>query len=292
MTESVVDQQERLSRPAGIRSLQLGETRVSYLPDGVVQLRPLGWFPDTTEETWAAYPDYLDGSGSLVASLGALLVEHGERALLIDAGIGPQNLPAQPDGPVGAIQGGALLDSLATLGRTPEQIEAIAFTHLHIDHVGWVQHPVPGTDRFAFAHAEYLVSEPEWDRRDIVPDDLVTIMTPRVRTIADGAEIFPGVRVRVFGGHTPGHSEYVISGGGRRLIAFGDALHTSLQTDHPEWPAGIDHDPALAVEHRHRLARELAEPDTIGFGIHFADVQFGHVNRNGTGPAWQPSPVD
>jgi hypothetical protein len=35
-------------------------------------------------------------------------------------------------------------------------------------------------------------------------------------------------------------------------------------------------------------AFELEEPDTIGFGIHFADVVFGQVRRDGDGPAWRP----
>ncbi|CAM5255314.1 hypothetical protein SGRIM128S_01908 [Streptomyces griseomycini] len=33
---------------------------------------------------------------------------------------------------------------------------------------------------------------------------------------------------------------------------------------------------------------KLEEPDTIGFGIHFADVVFGQVRRDGHGPAWRP----
>jgi hypothetical protein len=69
---------------------------------------------------------------------------------------------------------------------------------------------------------------------------------------------------------------------------FGDALHSPIQVDHPEWSAAPDHDPDLSADFRHRLVAELAEPNTIGFGIHFADVVFGHVDRGGNGPAWQP----
>ncbi len=44
---------ERLRRPATGRSLRLGATRVSYVPDGVLLGRPGAWLPDTTERTWA-----------------------------------------------------------------------------------------------------------------------------------------------------------------------------------------------------------------------------------------------
>ncbi|GGT67733.1 MBL fold metallo-hydrolase [Actinomadura citrea] len=291
MTNSVVDQAERLRRPAGIRSLPLGDMRVSYVPDGAVRLPPRGWLPDTTEEVWITHPDYLDASGHLVASIGGLLVEHGDRALLIDAGFGPQSLPPDPSTPRGDIHGGALLESLAELGRGPEEIEAVAFTHLHSDHLGWAWHPAPGSDRPVFAHADYLVSESEWAERDVMAEE-VTAMASRVRTVTEGEEIFPGVRVRITAGHTAGHAEYVVTSGGQRLIAFGDALHSPIQIDHPEWSASVDHDPARSADHRRRLVAELEEPGTIGFGVHFADVVFGRVRRDGDGPAWRPVDAD
>ncbi|MGW7073012.1 MBL fold metallo-hydrolase [Streptomyces sp. NPDC054855] len=288
MTYSATDGDDRLRRPAGIRSIQLGDTRVSYVPDGAVQLRPRDLIPDTTGEVWAAHPEYLDESGSLVASIGGLLVENGDRALLIDAGFGPQSWPPAPDGPRGAIHGGALLDSLVQLGRRPEQIEAVAITHLHPDHTGWAWHLAPGADRPAFAHADYLMSEREWARRDLLEAQEVAGLTPHVRTVTDGQEIFPGVRMRITAGHSPGHAEYVITSGGQRLIAFGDALHSPIQVAHPEWSTAFDHDPVRAADHRHQLVAELAEPDTIGFGIHFADVVFGSVRRDGDDLAWRP----
>ncbi|MGW2254306.1 MBL fold metallo-hydrolase [Kitasatospora sp. NPDC001660] len=284
-------QNERLSRPAGVRSIRLGDTKVSYVPDGDVRLRPLAMLPDTTDAVWAAHPEYLDATGHLVGSVGALLVEHGDRALLIDAGFGPQTLEA-PDGPLGVIQGGALLDNLAELGRGPEDVEAVAFTHLHTDHLGWACHPAPGGGRPAFAHADYLIAEPEWEGRDLLAAqgmaEQVAALAPHVRTIADGQEVFPGVHVRISPGHTVGHAEYVITGGGRRLIAFGDAVHSPIQIDHPGWSSGFDHDLARTADHRRRLVAELAEPGTIGFGVHFADVVFGRVQQDGNGPAWQP----
>ncbi|MFG2601309.1 hypothetical protein [Streptomyces sp. NPDC048462] len=58
------------------------------MPDGAVRLRPRDLIPDATDEAWAARPEYLDESGSLVASIGGLLVEKGDRALLIDVVFG------------------------------------------------------------------------------------------------------------------------------------------------------------------------------------------------------------
>ncbi|MDX3238941.1 MBL fold metallo-hydrolase [Streptomyces sp. ME03-5709C] len=291
MTHSTADRNERLKRPAGIRSVQLGDMRVSYVPDGAAQLRPRDFFPDTPGEVWAARPEFLDTSGNLVVSIGGLLVENGDRALLIDVGIGPHSSHS-PDGALATMHGGAMLDNLAALGRRPEEIEAVALTHLHPDHIGWAWHPAPGGDRPAFTGADYLMSEPEWAHRDVLEaqgmSEEMAALTPRVRTVADGQEIFPGVRMRIGAGHTPGHAEYVITSGGRRMIAFGDAMHSSIQVEHPEWSVAFDGEHAQAADRRRRLVADLAEPDTIGFGVHFADVVFGHVRRDGDGPAWNP----
>ncbi|MEU6678663.1 MBL fold metallo-hydrolase [Streptomyces sp. NPDC046925] len=288
----------RLHRPSGIRSLQLGETKVTYVPDGAVQLTPRGWLPGTTDEDWAARPEYLDDTGHLAAGIGGLLVEHGDRALLIDAGFGPQSFPAEPGSAIGAIRGGALLDNLAALGRSPEEIEAVAFTHLHTDHIGWAWHPAPDSDAPPFTRADYLVAEPEWSRRHLLEahgtsKEQLAALAPKVRTTTDGQEIFPGVRVRFVPGHTPGHAAYVITSGGRdsggqRLIAFGDALHSPVQIARPEWSAAPDHDSVQSADFRRRLIGELREPGTIGFGIHFADVVFGRVGTEEGRAVWQP----
>ena len=78
--------------------------------------------------------------GFLIASVGGLLVERGGRALLIDAGVGPISV-GPPLNTFGVQTGGKLLDSLATLGRSPAGIEAVALTHLHNDHFGWAWYP-------------------------------------------------------------------------------------------------------------------------------------------------------
>ncbi|RKN40409.1 MBL fold metallo-hydrolase [Streptomyces hoynatensis] len=285
--------EERLHLPATLRSLTLGDVRVSHVPDGAVQLSPRGWLPGSTAEVWEAHPEYLDNSGNLVGSLGGLLVERGDRALLIDTGFGPQSLRGTPGGPVGDIRGGSLLDSLARLGRKPEEIETVAYTHLHTDHIGWSWHPAPGSGRPAFAGARHVLSGPEWAGRESAAawgttPDMLDALAPLVRTVADGEEIFPGVTIRLTRGHTPGHAAYVLTAGDWRLIAFGDLVHSPIQFDHLDWAAAPDHDGGQGAAERHRLAAELAEPRTIGFGVHFADVPFGRVVRDGAGPTWRP----
>lgn len=154
MTTANVFDRARLSRAPQVRSLRLGELTVTYVPDGLVRLKQ-PWLPAAD---WAANRDHLDADGFLVAGIGGLLIERDDRALLIDAGLGPETHPDNPADPVhGPLYGGALLDELRRLGRTPDRIEAVAVTHLHIDHLGWTWHTEPGAEAGNNAAATYFV---------------------------------------------------------------------------------------------------------------------------------------
>ncbi|MEU7139305.1 MBL fold metallo-hydrolase [Nocardia sp. NPDC046473] len=296
----------RLRRAPRMRSVQVGDMRVTYVPDGVVGLRPRGWLPETTAADWRVHARYLGSDGCLVAGIGGLLVETGGRRMLIDAGVGAVSVPADPANPLtGALRGGALLDNLARLGVRPDQLDAIAITHMHIDHIGWALHP-------AFARTRLRIPAPEWawwnaltpaqfdellDRMapwakgKIDLAQILGVLAPRVETVSDGAQLAPGVTAVLTPGHTAGHTGYTLTSRGRTMRVFGDVLHSPLQIRHPEWACAADLDPDRGVLQRCRLVDELAETGDLAAGIHFADVVFGTVRRDLDGatswvPAW------
>jgi glyoxylase-like metal-dependent hydrolase (beta-lactamase superfamily II) len=83
------------------------------------------------------------------------------------------------------------------------------------------------------------------------------------------------------GGHSAGHAACVINAGGQRAIAFGDAFHSPIQITHPLRENTFDHDRQQSTSLRRSLVTELPQPNTIGFGVHFADVVFGRVHIDG-----------
>jgi glyoxylase-like metal-dependent hydrolase (beta-lactamase superfamily II) len=102
----------------------------------------------------------------------------------------------------------------------------------------------------------------------------------------------PGVRALVTMGHTPGHTAYEItSQTGRRLIAFGDALHSRFQVARPDWISIVDPDGPGVMAARRRLLARLSGPATVAFGGHFGDQPFGRVVVDANGQAsWEPIP--
>lgn len=285
---------DRWRTPARIRSVELGDLRVSYVPDGVVEVKSAALFPETSSSDWENLQSLIDDSGYLASSSGGLLVEDGRRALLIDSGYGPLSAPADPANQyIGAIRGGGLLSSLSELGCDAADIEAVAFTHLHFDHVGWAAQADASGRANVFRNARYLFSEQEWRNRQPshgVTGSMIATLESRAQTVVSGEEIFPGVRVISLPGHTLGHIGFMISSGGNRLLAFGDVMHTTAQLNHPDWTLPADPDNVAAIRSRRQTIDLLTDTSIIGAGGHFADVVFGQIRASGAELIWQPLP--
>ncbi|KUN18782.1 MBL fold metallo-hydrolase [Streptomyces antibioticus] len=279
-----------LNQQSAVRSLQLDDVRLTYVVDGAMAMLPAAFFPDFDPRFWNDHPQALDEQGRLPMSAGGLLVERAGRRLLIDAGLGPVSGPIQVSGDmVGTSDSGSLLSVLRTLGHAPGDIEAVAFTHLHVDHTGWAFAPEK-----TFPRARYLVAAAEWAPHACgtqVPGAPAADVLRRIGAahtpFDDGQEIFPGVRALMTPGHSPGHTSYVISAGQERVVVFGDVFHTPAQLTHPEWPSRPDLEHKAVTAARQRVAAELARPRTIGFAFHFGDQAFGRM----TGTDWTPVPA-
>ncbi|TDV48660.1 MBL fold metallo-hydrolase [Actinophytocola oryzae] len=287
----------RWHSPARTRVVRLGEVTLTHVLDGVMSLAPDRFAPEVPRTWWEAHPEQLDADGHLVMPAGGLLVESSGRTLLIDLGWGSFT----GSHAFGDLRCGGFLDSLAALGHRPDTIDDVAFTHLHLDHIGWTS--LPGTDepRLTFGNARHWVARAEWlawqDHTGDHPGgpskrDHLEPLSGALHLFDDGDEVLPGVRTMPTAGHSPGHTAFVVESAGTRVVAFGDVFHFPAQISNPEWCSLPDSDRDATIHARRQVLAELSRPNTIGFGCHFADVAFGTVVREGeTGHRWQPSPL-
>lgn len=277
---------------ASLQSLAVGPFRVTYLPDGGGVASPVATFPPSGEAAWQAYADLLTADGQVVTSIGAFLIETGDRKVLVDTGIGPVRL----DFPgFGVYQGGRLLESLAQAGVAADQVTDVLFTHLHVDHVGWVTTADGESRRLTFPNARHLVSEAEWrfwygadNPAGPHPETVQKPLAPVIQFVADGQEIAPGLRAIATPGHTPGHLSLALDGGSQRLIVIADLMYSPVQISQPTWSAAFDADPAQANATRLAMLAQLVQPDTLTAAGHFADAVFGLVRKGPDGLRWTP----
>lgn len=228
----------RAGDPSAVRCLRLGDVVATYVVDGVLAMRPDTFFPGAPSEYWSTRPELLTPRGEMLMSAGGLLIERDGKTLLIDAGVGTMTTEFA----FGGVDCGSMIDVLGAIGRRPEDVDVVAFTHLHFDHAGWAF----ANGAKMFPNARYVLAAKEWapyatgrHRADITtPRHVISRLaadSSSLDLIDDGDEIFPNVRAVVTPGHSPGHTSYVItSGAGQRLVALGDAFHTPAQMTHPQ----------------------------------------------------------
>ena len=227
---------------APLSSTQIGDISLTYLPDGIHHVRPLAQYDGADEAFWASRGHVLDEHGWLVMSIGSLLVRNGDMNVLIDLGFGPHAVDIADltlGTHEGNLVGGDLLRSLAAVGLTPADIHAVLFTHLHPDHVGWVDHG----DEPTFTNAAYFVGAKEWDYwlngpeagtpRAPTPTQQVQIAA-RISLLADLQTPVPGITAVATPGHTPGHLSFVVSSGTARAIILGDMIHCPAEIGQSE----------------------------------------------------------
>ena len=136
----------------GFYRFRLGEFHIAPLCDGVFSL-PTDSIATNVEagERKAYFDAHYMTADVFPLQANPLLIETGEKRILVDTGMGP--------GQNWAPSAGRLAKSLDEAGVTHEAIDTIVLTHCHVDHVG-------GLDAAAtsqFPNAEVVLSEIELD---------------------------------------------------------------------------------------------------------------------------------
>ena len=128
---------------ASILRLKVGDTVVTALLDGNVSL-PLAVFPAASEAEAKAVLDRDLAPSPPNIAVNAFLVQTGRRTVLIDTGGGTKLGPTL----------GRLPWALTAAGVSPAEIDTVAMTHLHTDHVFGLTTP---RGVAAFPNAELVV---------------------------------------------------------------------------------------------------------------------------------------
>jgi glyoxylase-like metal-dependent hydrolase (beta-lactamase superfamily II) len=297
-----------------VHDLAIGELRISFLSDGVFRPRPKYFGPDACQ---VQFEGLFDTQAGELADLpiGCFLIRgHGERVVLVDAGMGPAQEAESPDGPqdqdpdsYGELRGGSLPGQLNEAGVLPQEITDVIVTHLHQDHYGWLVAPGDGEFREAriwldAAEYEYFLGlsrRPDFAEQQgsLSPAYMHRLgehrAAGRVQLLDDDVdqvtELVQAIRAP---GHTPGHRIVSVQAEGRRLLLLGDSATCPIQVAQPSWHSYGDVDVELAQRTRDWVWAQLQQPGTLGVGAHFPGLVPGFVDAGtpaGSGPTWRAS---
>lgn len=232
-------------------------------------------------------PWAVDDAGHVFLRIQALVVDAGDRRIVVDTCVGNGKARAVPF--FHQMQGPFLHDMKAA-GYPRETIDTVVCTHLHVDHVGWNTMLVAGEWVPTFPNARYLMvrGEVEFWAENPVPgedpfgDSVRPILDAGLAELVEpGHVVTPGVTMVPTPGHTPGHVSVEIDSEGAHAVISGDVMHHPVQCARPEWGAVFDTDPPAAEKARREFLERYADRDVLVIGTHFPDPTAGHVERDG-----------
>ncbi len=186
-----------------------------------------------------------------------------------------------------------LLSSLGDHGLRPEDITHVIQTHLHFDHCGgMVTRLADGREVPTFPNAKVFVQKEnlkwannptEKDRASYLKQDWNAIVSNGMLEAVDGpGELFPGISVRIFNGHTRAQQLPVISDGANNVFFCADLFPTQAHVNLP-WIMGYDNFPLTTLEEKRDLLPEAFESKWTLFFEHDPKSSFATLESTPKG---------
>jgi len=283
--------QQGLTRPTLYR-FGIGEFEVTTILDGAIQLdgpQPIFGQNASAEDVAALADENFLPVGRMEIAFTVTVVNTGNEVILFDSGNGVARRP----------NAGRLLELLASAGLEAGQIDHVALTHFHGDHIGGLMED--GSP--AFPNAAYTIAANEydfWSNPDLLSHEKlgksaalvqsnVVPHAPKTRFIKDGDSVVSGITAVASNGHTPGHTSYHLESGGKRLLVLGDVCnHYVMSLQRPDWHVVFDMDKDMAVAARKNVLGMIAT-DRIPFvGYHMPPPAVGYLETKGDGFRYVP----
>ncbi len=210
------------------------------------------------------------------------IVNTGKQLILLDAGNGANGFVPRPNG-------GWLAAQLGPAGFKPEDIDVVALSHGHPDHVGGIIE----NGKPLFPNARYVIGQIEhdfWTPEGKLPEDLEKFaqvyranskpVMEKINFIKPGDDVVTGIRAMEAYGHTPGHLAFMIESGGKSLLWWGDCAHHQVASlARPDWHCVFDADKPQAAATRRRVFDMAATDRLPVIGYHMPFPSIGFVER-------------
>ena len=267
----------------------IGQVEVLPLLDAVGKLGELSeLYPEAPPGLWEPwrelYPELFAGDSWRLPCT-CYLIRSAGTSVLVDTGVGPAGLSGWE-----AESEEGLLPALAANGVSPDEIDLVFLTHLHIDHIGWNAdrdgEPVFPRARFVAPGAAISLA-----REHDFPHLFRCVHSLLDRGLLDaieyGAQPVDGVTAVDLPGHYPGHLGLRVESAGELALLIGDAAVHPVLLDQPETVYVSDWDAAASAATRRALISEVVDADTVVVCGHYPSGGIGRVVRRAGRVIWE-----
>jgi glyoxylase-like metal-dependent hydrolase (beta-lactamase superfamily II) len=276
------------TQPSYFYRFNLGDAQITAVSDGPLPLGPpKGTFTGASDdEIKKMLTDNFLSPDNIVLEQNSPIVNMGDKLVLFDTGMGTSKMFGSNTG--------RQQKSMAEAGIPPEAIDAVVFTHAHIDHIGGV---VDDAGKVLFPNAQFYIAQSDFDywtdegkmggpMKDFIVHARKNLMPVRDKLVfyKDGQEILPGITAMAAPGHTVGHHIFMINAGGKSFAFLGDLTHHQiLLLEKTRMQFSYDTDPNQAAESRVKMLDMLAANKIPVMSYHYPWPGYGHVVKTGEG---------
>lgn len=283
----------------GVYRYKVGDIEVTVVTDGgrTVPLADTLVRNATKEQVNAALQAAFFEKDKFSFFFNPVVINTGSKLVAIDSGNGLAAFE-QTKGAVGQYQG-----NLAAAGIDAKNIDVVAITHFHGDHINGL---LTADNKPAFPNAEIMVPAAEWafwmddGNMSRAPEALKNNFNNARRVFGElkgkvtqhetGKDIVPGVKSIATPGHTPGHTSHIVSSGSQSVMVQGDVTNLpALNVRNPEWHFAADMDHATAVASRRKVYDQLVADRMLVQGYHYTFPAAAYIEKDGNG--YRPNPV-
>ena len=279
-------------------AIQLGPVTVSRVVEiGRSSFPTASMLPGSDPAKIAAHlawirPHFFDETtGDIGARIQTWVVRTPKHTILIDTGVG--NDKQRAGNPHWHLRQGSFLDDLKAAGVTPEGVDYVLCTHMHIDHVGWNTRLVEGRWVPTFPRAKYVFVGDEWEfwRHEAetgkepygcIDDSVFPIVDAGQALLVDiDYAVDEYLSFEPSRGHTPGHASIRLKTPAGEAVFSGDLMHRVVQVAEPQLSSMFCSDPAHAAVTRRAFVERHADSGVMVLAAHFPRHGYIVTERGG-----------
>ena len=229
----------------------------------------------------------------------ALFIQHGNKRILVDTGVGYLEKPFLFSGTEHIFQG-KLHQLMREQAIKKEDVTDVIITHFHPDHVGGI---FSEEGSLNFPNARFHMHEDEWNYWHssqsvnqppmfgyFIERNITKLKDHNLNLIkGDFVEIVPGVTAVKADGHTPGQIALDIHHNKEHLLYISDAFLHPLHIEKIDWRTNYDQDHEKAKKARIKLLELAYKDHMLVNAFHFDFPGLGRVEKSHNNWIWKYS---